>query len=88
MLCLVCGCVCYVRIVRFTVKQRNDFRKNLQNLTHRGIVFCYVSRIFAYFILFDVDLYFIFSHRFLVIIVSHCANKVAHLIRLIFVSCH
>jgi hypothetical protein len=25
MLCLVCGCVCYVRFVRFTVMWRNDF---------------------------------------------------------------
>jgi hypothetical protein len=24
MLCLVCGCVCYVRFVRFTVTWRND----------------------------------------------------------------
>ncbi len=63
-------------------------RKNLQNPTHSGIVFCYVSRIFTYFILTHVDLYFIFSHRFSVIIVSHCAHEYAHLICLIFVSCH
>ncbi len=35
-----------------------------------------------------VDLYFIFSHRFSVIIVSHRAHEDAHLIGLIFVSCH
>jgi hypothetical protein len=33
-------------------------------------------------------LYFIFSRRFLVIIVSHCAHEDAHLICLSFVSCH
>ncbi len=66
----------------------NFFRKKLQNPTHRGIIFCYVSWIFAYFILTHVDLYFIFSHRFLVIIVLHHTHEDAHLIRHIFVSCH
>ena len=52
------------------------------------IVFCYVSQIFAYFILPHVVLYFIFSRRFLVIIVSRRAHKDAHRICLNFVSCH
>ncbi len=68
--------------------ERYDFRKNLQNPTHKEIVFCYVSRIFAYFILPHVVLYFIFSCHFLVIIVLHRAHKDAHLICLNFVSCH
>ena len=63
-------------------------RKNLQNPTHEEIVFCYVSRIFAYFILPHVVLYFIFSRRFSVIIVSHRAHEDSHLICLNFVSCH
>jgi hypothetical protein len=64
------------------------FWKNLHNPTHKEIVFCYVSRIFAYFILPHVVLYFIFSSRFSVIIVSHHAHEDAHLICLNFVSCH
>ncbi len=60
----------------------------MQNPTHKEIIFCYVSQIFAYFILPHVVLYFIFSRRFLVIIVSHRTHKDAHLICLNFVSCH
>ncbi len=68
-------------------ERKRNIGKNLQNPTHRRIVFCYVSRIFAYFILTHIDLYFIFSHRVLVIIVPHRAHEDAHLIRLNFVSC-
>ncbi len=46
-------------------------RKNLQNAAYPEIVFCYITRKFAYFILPHIVLYFIFRHSFF------CRNCVA-----------
>ncbi len=94
--CKMCSHQFWTQFLRFGILSRHRFfwfhesekRKNLQNPTHKEIVFCYVSRICAYFILPYVVLYFIFSRRFLVIIVSHRAHEDANLICLNFVSCH
>ncbi len=53
--------------------------KNLQNTAYPEIVFCYIARIFAYFILSHIVLYFTFRCGFLVTIVLHRAHKDAHL---------
>jgi hypothetical protein len=63
-------------------------RKNLQNTAYPEILFCYIARIFAYFILPHIVLNFIFCCSFLVTIVSHRAHKDAHLFCLNFFSCH
>jgi hypothetical protein len=61
-------------------------RKNLQNVAYPEIVFCYIARKFAYFILPHIVLYFIFRHGFFFGIVSQRAHKGAHLFCLYFFS--
>ncbi len=67
---------------------RKKLRENLQNAAYPEIVFCYIARKFAYFILPHIVLYFIFCHVFFVRIVSQRAHKDAHLFCLYFFSCH
>jgi hypothetical protein len=59
----------------------------LQNTAYPEIVFCCIARIFAYFILPHIVLYFIFHRGFLVTIVSHRAHKDALFFCLYFFSC-